>query len=412
MGLNDDDKEGGGGRYGREGEKLAGVRERAHDLRNRIGTVKMLAAGTSSESMSKMGDTGAGSGSGSGFSSDGDLAVTVGREGSGYDDGPSSSYASEMSGDDANPNGCEQEREGIVVMGDGPGRRAGHTTTVVGRRLFVFGGSFGSDYLNDFYVLDTDPPPHVRISTKVVTGKLQEALRGFVDNEEFSDVTFLVEGKVVYGHKVILSLLSERFRAMFSCGFKESREREIPLEDIRYPVFLQMLEYIYTGVSPYLMGSSGGGGIGGGNSGPPQEEEGTGEGSGSGEGGGEGGAGGTYDAAGGIDYNFVIELMQLSDQFMLDHLKQICESILQSAITVDTVQDILSHAGATNGTQLSALCRHFARNNRIQIDGDDVDCKGGVAVNEDDIVDLDACLMPLPEQPQSPASSGGASNRK
>ena len=35
---------------------------------------------------------------------------------------------------DANPNSCEEDQEGILVIGDGPGRRAGHTTTVVDRR--------------------------------------------------------------------------------------------------------------------------------------------------------------------------------------------------------------------------------------------------------------------------------------
>ena len=45
-----------------------------------------------------------------------------------------------------------------------PGCRAGHTTTLVDeRRLFVFGGSHGSEYLQDFFILDTDPPPIVQV---------------------------------------------------------------------------------------------------------------------------------------------------------------------------------------------------------------------------------------------------------
>jgi len=45
-----------------------------------------------------------------------------------------------------NPND-EHMKEQVMIIGDGPGHRAGHTSTVVNRQLFVFGGSYGSDYL-------------------------------------------------------------------------------------------------------------------------------------------------------------------------------------------------------------------------------------------------------------------------
>jgi hypothetical protein len=180
---------------------------------------------------------------------------------------------------DANPND-NPSGEQIVILSDWPGRRAGHTTTVANRRLLVFGGSYGSEYLNDFYILDTDPPPEARISLPsssqvgscaytsmrtvlcylaqcsspaplapaillppslafashfpIFLQVLQQSLAQFVNNDRFSDVSFIVEGKVVYGHKVILSLLSDRFRAMFSSGFRESSQKEIVIPDIRY----------------------------------------------------------------------------------------------------------------------------------------------------------------------------------
>ena len=133
---------------------------------------------------------------------------------------------------DANPND-NPSGEQIVILSNWPGRRAGHTTTVANRRLLVFGGSYGSEYLNDFYILDTDPPPEARISLPSSSQVLQQSLAQFVNNEQFSDVSFIVEGKVVYGHKIILSLLSERFRAMFSSGFKESSLKEIEIPDCR-----------------------------------------------------------------------------------------------------------------------------------------------------------------------------------
>ena len=57
----------------------------------------------------------------------------------------------------------------VIVHGRGPGRRAGHTATAVNRQIYVFGGSCGSDYLNDFYVLDTDPPPHAAVTEPTVS---------------------------------------------------------------------------------------------------------------------------------------------------------------------------------------------------------------------------------------------------
>ncbi len=56
---------------------------------------------------------------------------------------------------DGNPNE-EDLRHRISAYGNPPGKRAGHTSTAVGRRIFVFGGSCGPEYLSDFFVLDTD----------------------------------------------------------------------------------------------------------------------------------------------------------------------------------------------------------------------------------------------------------------
>jgi hypothetical protein len=41
-----------------------------------------------------------------------------------------------------------------VVNGPEPGRRYNHTTTVVGSKLFVFGGQIGEKTMNDMWALD------------------------------------------------------------------------------------------------------------------------------------------------------------------------------------------------------------------------------------------------------------------
>jgi len=70
------------------------------------------------------------------------------------------------------------------------------------------------------------------------------------NNPELSDVTFKIEGKPVYGHKIILAARSDHFKAMFFRGLRESKENEINLEDIQYDIFLDLLKYIYTDESP------------------------------------------------------------------------------------------------------------------------------------------------------------------
>ena len=41
-----------------------------------------------------------------------------------------------------------------------------------------------------------------------------------VNNEQFSDVAFLVEGRTVHAHKFILFARCEYFRRMFTGGYK------------------------------------------------------------------------------------------------------------------------------------------------------------------------------------------------
>lgn len=51
-----------------------------------------------------------------------------------------------------------------------------------------------------------------------------------------------------------------------------------------------------------------------------------------------------------------------SGPFFLDHLKQLCESMLQTFVNGDTVESILQVAQKANATQLLAICDHFVRN--------------------------------------------------
>ena len=52
----------------------------------------------------------------------------------------------------------------------------------------------------------------------------QDGNKPLYNNPEMSDVRFLVDGQTVYGHKVILGLVSPVFKSMFFGDLKEKRE--------------------------------------------------------------------------------------------------------------------------------------------------------------------------------------------
>ncbi|KAL7482436.1 hypothetical protein ACHAW6_008105 [Cyclotella cf. meneghiniana] len=224
----------------------------------------------------------------------------------------------------ANPND-EDMVHSVFVTGNPPGKRAGHTATAVGRFIYVFGGSCGTDYLSDFFVLDTDPPPVVKITEPACPQLYARRLTHFSNNEEFADVIFIVEGKRVYGHKLVLSMVSDCFRAMFMTGFRESGSgcTEIEIPDTNYDIFLAMMEYIYTGRAPKID---------------------------------------VFSSDSVLGMERAIALLELSDQFFLYHLKQICEELLQPAVNVDTFSFLMSIAQKTNASQLELYCRYFERN--------------------------------------------------
>jgi len=65
----------------------------------------------------------------------------------------------------------------------------------------------------------------------------------------FSDVTFVVEGKRFHCHRVILSARCEYFRAMLFGGMRESQNQdEITLPDTPAFSFSVLLEYLYCGL--------------------------------------------------------------------------------------------------------------------------------------------------------------------
>ena len=74
-----------------------------------------------------------------------------------------------------------------------------------------------------------------------------KVLTSLWENRELSDVEVVVEGQSFPAHRVILAAGSPHFRAMFTCTFSESRQREVELHEMPANGFQGVLTFLYSG---------------------------------------------------------------------------------------------------------------------------------------------------------------------
>lgn len=56
-----------------------------------------------------------------------------------------------------------------------------------------------------------------------------------------------VEGKLFYGHKIVLVTASPRFQSMLSSKLSENSTPTVQINDIRYHIFQLVMQYLYSG---------------------------------------------------------------------------------------------------------------------------------------------------------------------
>ncbi|KAI2665467.1 Ankyrin repeat and BTB/POZ domain-containing protein BTBD11-A [Labeo rohita] len=140
----------------------------------------------------------------------------------------------------------------------------------------------------------------------------------FLNNKEMSDVTFLVEGKPFYAHKVLLFTASPRFKSLLS-NRPAAENTCIEISHVKYNIFQLVMQYLYCGGTESLH----------------------------------------------IRNTEVMELLSAAKFFQLDALQRHCEIICSKNITTDTCVDIYKHAKFLGALELAAFIEGYFLKNMV-----------------------------------------------
>uniref|UniRef100_A0A1D2A2Z7 BTB domain-containing protein n=1 Tax=Auxenochlorella protothecoides TaxID=3075 RepID=A0A1D2A2Z7_AUXPR len=132
----------------------------------------------------------------------------------------------------------------------------------------------------------------------------------YVNSRVESDVTFQVEGRPFYAHRIALQACSDIFRSMFDGHYRETDASVIPIPNIRWEVWEATMRCIYCGSVAV----------------PPEAAQ---------------------------------ELLAVSDQYMLDTLKRLCEAAIAEGLTPDNVSAAFELAEGFNAPDLAKRCVLF-----------------------------------------------------
>ncbi|XP_073423918.1 ankyrin repeat and BTB/POZ domain-containing protein 3 isoform X2 [Dendrobates tinctorius] len=146
----------------------------------------------------------------------------------------------------------------------------------------------------------------------------------FLNNKEMSDVTFIVEGRPFYAHKVLLFTASPRFKALLTN--KSTAENScIEINYVKYHIFQLVMQYLYCGGTESLL----------------------------------------------IKNNEIMELLSASKFFHLEALQRHCEIICAKSINTENCVDIYNHAKFLGVPELSAYCEgYFLKNMMLLIENE------------------------------------------
>ncbi|CAH1160285.1 unnamed protein product [Phaedon cochleariae] len=143
----------------------------------------------------------------------------------------------------------------------------------------------------------------------------------YVNNPELSDVTFRVEGRLFYAHKILLVTVSSRFKALLSSKMSEGGLPIVQINDIRYHIFQIVMQFLYQGGCQSLELA--------------QED--------------------------------ILEVMAAANFFQLDSLLRYCERRCAEILALDNVVSMYIHAKVYNAGQLLEYCQAFLLQNMVAL---------------------------------------------
>ncbi|KAI9117643.1 hypothetical protein K1719_011809 [Acacia pycnantha] len=132
----------------------------------------------------------------------------------------------------------------------------------------------------------------------------------YVNNPALSDVTFLVEGKRFYAHRISLLASSDVFRAMLDGVYREKKAKDILIPNIKWVVFELMMRFIYTGIVD-------------------------------------------------VNVDLAQDLLRAADQYLLDGLKRSCECVIAQDISLGNVSRLYEVSESMNALSLRRACILF-----------------------------------------------------
>ncbi|XP_043938782.1 ankyrin repeat and BTB/POZ domain-containing protein 2 [Protopterus annectens] len=145
----------------------------------------------------------------------------------------------------------------------------------------------------------------------------------FLNNKEMSDVTFMVEGKMFYAHKVLLITASDRFKTLLTNKNAQESQgtKAIEISDMKFSIFQLMMQYLYFGGTESIE----------------------------------------------IPTADVLELLSAASLFQLDALQKHCEVICSQNVGTDNCVTVYRYARIHNATELASFCEGYFLRNMAQL---------------------------------------------